>query len=204
LIHRGRYQEALDAALALTATTYPQSRCVGHALAGQALLGLGRPDEAKKELEEAKRELATVPQVSIGLDPPRSMVEPWVEAFRGELLLRAGEREEGRSVLKDVVRSLRAAPGPDAWSQGLFRLESMARTAMEVEDWDLAEFIAAQMLEHDSAYGGSHSTFALVLHHKGDHAGAVRELETARRFWVDADPDLPELKQITAKSGGKR
>jgi tetratricopeptide (TPR) repeat protein len=165
LIHRARYQEALEAGRALTATGYPQSRCVGHALAGQALLGLGRTDEARKELEAAQRELETVPQLTLGLDPTRSQVEPWVEALRGDLLLRTGQRDEGRAVFKNVVRTLRAAPGPDAWSQALFRLESMARSAMEAGDWDLAEFIAAQMLDHDAAYGGSHFTLALVLRH---------------------------------------
>jgi tetratricopeptide (TPR) repeat protein len=204
LIHRARYEEALEAGRALTDTGYPQSRCVGHALAGQALLWLGRPDEAKKELEAARRELEMVPQLTLGLDPPRAMVEPWVEALRGDLLLRAGQRDEARAVLKDVVRALRAAPGPDAWSQALFRLESMARSAMEAGDWDLTEFIAAQMLDHDAAYGGSHSTLALVLRQKGDDAGAAREVEAARRYWRDADPDLPELKQFAAESGAKR
>ena len=200
LIHRARYQEALEAGRALTDTGYPQSRCVGHALAGQALLWLGRPDEARKELEAARRELEMVPQLTLGLDPPRSMVEPWVEALRGDLLLREGQRDEGRAVLKDVVRALRAAPGPDAWSQALFRLESMARSAMKAGDWDLTEFIAGQMLDHDAAYGGSHSTLALVLRQKGDDAGAAREVEAARRYWRDADPDLPELKQFAAES----
>jgi tetratricopeptide (TPR) repeat protein len=204
LIHRARYQEALEAGRALTDTSYPQSRCVGHALAGQALLWLGRTDEARKELEAARRELEMVPQLTLGLDPPRSMVEPWVEALRGDLLLREGQRDEGRAVMKDVVRALRAAPGPDAWSQALFRLESMARSAMEAGDWDLTEFIAAEMLDHDAAYGGSHSTLALVLRQKGDDAGAAREVEAARRHWRDADPDLPELKQFAAQSGANR
>jgi tetratricopeptide (TPR) repeat protein len=188
----------------LSGTDYPQSRCVGHALAGQALLGLGRTDEARNELEAARRELETVPQLSLGLDLTRSQVEPWVEALRGDLLLRAGQRDEGRAVFKNVVRTLRAAPGPDAWSQALFRLESMARSAMEAEDWDLAEFITAQMLDHDTAYGGSHFTLALVLRHKRDDAGVARELEAARHNWRDADPDLPELTQITEQGGSRR
>jgi len=203
LIHRGRYQEALEAGRALTTTNYPQSRCVGHALAGQALLELGRPDEARRELEAAQQELETVPQLTLGLDPPRSMVEPWVEALRGGLLLLAGQRDEGRTVWKGVVRALRAAPGPDAWSQALFRLESMARSAMDAGDWELAEFIAAQMLDHDAAYGGSHATLALVLRHKGDDLGAAREVEAARHHWRDADPDLPELKELTADRASK-
>jgi tetratricopeptide (TPR) repeat protein len=207
LIHRTRYQEALEAARALTTTRYPQSRCVGHALAGQALLWLARPDEAKTELEAARRELEAVPSLTLGLDPPRSMLEPWVDALRGEILLREGQSEEGRAVLKDVARALRSAVGPDAWSQGLFRLETMARSAMAVGDWDLAEFFAAQMLEHDAAYGGSHFALALALSHRGDAAGVAREVEAAARYWLDADRDLPELKTMAdfgsaARAGG--
>jgi tetratricopeptide (TPR) repeat protein len=193
LIHRGRHADALEAARALTGSEYVQGRCVGHALAGQALVALGRLDEARAELEKAKKELQAVPTITMGLDPSQSMVAPWVESLRGELLQRSGQRDEGRIVLKDVVKALRAAPGPDAWSQALFRLESMARSAMEAGDWELAEFIAREMLDHDAAYGGSHATQALVLRHKGDEAGAAREQELARERWRDADADLAEL-----------
>ncbi|MGH9867658.1 MAG: hypothetical protein ACREAA_05780 [Candidatus Polarisedimenticolia bacterium] len=198
LMHGGRYQEALDEARALTTTGYPQSRTVGHALAGQALLALGRSDDAAKELKAARRELETVPQLTIGLDPSRSIVEPWVQALEGDLLLRTGKRDEGRTILKEVVRALRATPGPDAWSQALFRLESLARAAMDAGDWELAEFMATQMMEHDEAYGGSHFTLALVLRHKGDEEGAAREVQTAKRYWRDADPGLLETRQVKA------
>ena len=196
LIQRGRYDEALASARKLFDTRYPQSRAVGHALAGQALLWLGRPDEAKKELTAAQSALQDVPVATLGIDPQRAVVEPWVEALRGELLIRSGKTEEGDAVLKEVVRALRASVGPDAWSQGLFRLESLARSAIEARDWDLAAYVADQMLDHDKAYGGSHAVLAQVLAHKGDAAGAARAVEDARRYWRDADPDLPELKQM--------
>jgi tetratricopeptide (TPR) repeat protein len=198
LIHRARYREAQEAGRVLTKTAYPQSRCVGHALAGQALLWLDRPDEAKIELEAARKELETIPSVTV-VDPSRSAVQPWV-FLRGELLLREGKSEEGRAVLNEVVKALRTAPGPDAWSQGLFRLETLARGAMAVGDWELAEFLARQMVEHDAAYGGSHFTLALVLRKLGDAAGAAREMEAAKRYWRDADRDLPELETM----GGRR
>ena len=198
LLHRARYDEALNEARTLASSPFPQARSVGHALAGQALLALGRTAEAERELAAAEAALDSVPRVTMGVIPRRSAVQPWVEALRGELLLRQGRREEGAAALKDVVRALRAIPGPDAWTQGLFRLETMARTAREVGDWDLAGFIAAQMLEHDAAYGGSHLAQALVLEQRGDAAGYAREVEAARRYWRDADPDLAERKLLTA------
>jgi len=34
---------------------------------------------------------------------------------------------------------------------------------------------------------------ALVLDHRSDKAGAAAQREEAKRYWRDADPDLPEL-----------
>ena len=76
--------------------------------------------------------------------------------------------------------------------QALFRIETMARTAREVGDWELAGFAADQMIEHDAAYGGSHLAKALVLKQKGDARGAQKEMELAKKGWKDADPELPE------------
>lgn len=200
LIHRARYEEALEAAQALTRTAYPQSRTVGFVLTGQALLGLGRIDAAREALEAATREVESVPRMTPGVIPRRSMLEPWVEALRGDLLLRTGKGLEGQAILVEVQRALRRIPGPDAWTQTLFHLEAMGRNAREVGNWDLAEHTAKQMIEHDAAYGGSHLALALVLRHRGDAAGADRELDAARRYWRDADPDLPELKWAAASS----
>jgi Tfp pilus assembly protein PilF len=196
LLHRGRYSEALQAARDLTRTEFAQSRSVGYALAGHALIGLGKIGEADEELESAKRELESIPRITPGIVPNRQMVEPWVDALRGELLLRTGQTDEGRTILQNVQRALRATPGPDAWTQALFRLESMARAARETGNWDLAEFSAQQMLDHDAAYGGSHLAMALVSRQKGDSAAMSQSFKVAMQYWRDADSDLPELKLI--------
>jgi len=190
LIQRGRYDDALESARRMIATSFPQARAAGHALAGEALVRLGRMDAAREELAAAQRELELVPRVVAGVSPSRTTVEPWVNALRGELLLRGDNPAEGRDILTKAIRALRAIPGPDAWTQALFRIESTARSAREAGDWTLAEFAASQMLEHDSAYGGSHLAMALVLEHKGDAAGARAAMENARNLWPDADSDL--------------
>lgn len=200
LIHRGRYADALQEARPMTASSHPQARTAGHALMGQALIGLGRIDDAQAELAAARRELDTIPRITPGIVPNRTMVESLVEGLRGELLLRSGKAEEGRAVLMASQRALRAVPGPDAWTQALFRLESMARSARDAGDWQLAEYTARQMLEHDPAYGGSHYALALVLRNAGDTAGAATELAAARKGWHDADSDLPELREILAST----
>jgi hypothetical protein len=80
----------------------------------------------------------------------------------------------------------------------------MARTAREAGDWELATFIAGQMLEHDPEYGGSHRAQALVLRHHGDGAGAARESDAALVRWRDADRDLRELKDLTPTRTAER
>jgi hypothetical protein len=65
-------------------------------------------------------------------------------------------------MMESAAQKWRSLPGPDAWSQSLFRLEAMARSARAVGDWELAGRMAQLMLEHDPAYFGSHYALALV------------------------------------------
>jgi hypothetical protein len=129
----------------------------------------------------------------VGIGVSRAHVQPWVDALRGELLLRAGARAEAGPILENVVRTLRDAPGPDAWIQAIFRLEAIARWARDTGAWDLAELTARQMLEHDPAYGGAHLALALVAERRGDAASAAREFAAAEAAWAEADAGLPEL-----------
>jgi tetratricopeptide (TPR) repeat protein len=195
LLTRGRPDEALKATQALAKGKWPVGRTAGHALAGSALLAMDRLNEAKNELTLAEKELG-------GLDSARSgseAVAPYVDQLRGEILLRSGHAVEGVTMLKEWERAMRAVPGPDAWILALFRLESMARVAREVGEWEFAEYTARQMLEHDASYAGSHFALALVAEHKGDSVTKRTEFATAEKLWARADADLPELRQIRAK-----
>jgi tetratricopeptide (TPR) repeat protein len=199
LLARERWDEALEAARGMTRGKWSGTRAVGHALSGQALLALGRAAEARAALEAADRELAAVPPAAAGIAVARPQVQPWVDMLRGEMQLRQGASAEGRRLLEGVARTLRAAPGPDAWIQALFRLEAIARLARERGEWDLAEAMAQEMLDHDAAYAGSHLALALVAEHRGDAAATARGLAAAERYWAEADGDLPELALVRAK-----
>ena len=199
LLGRGRWTEALESTRGFTAGKWAATRTVGHCLAGHALLALGRTDEARQALASAERELATMPTLAAGISVSRGSVQPYVDTLRGEILVRDGQ-PDGRALLMDVERKLRALPGPDAWIQALFRLESIARMARDVGDWELAEFTARQMFDHDGAYAGAHLAQALVARHRGDAEGAARSMEAAARYWRDADGDLPELAQVRVTS----
>jgi tetratricopeptide (TPR) repeat protein len=201
LLGRQRWDEAADAAGRMTQGKWVATRAVGHALTGHALLARKRTAEARAALETAERELAAVPASAAGIGVSRRQVQPWIEMLRGELLIREGASVEGRRVLEEVARNLRALPGPDAWIQALFRLEAMGKLARDTGEWELAAFMAQQMVEHDAAYGGSHLAQALVAEHRGDRDGASRARAEAVRHWRDADPDLPELAVVRAAAG---
>ena len=196
LLGRQRWDPSLAEARRLAEGKWSATRAVGQALSGHALLARGRTAEARAALEAAERELTGVPALTAGIGVGRGQVQPWIDMLRGELMLRGGGSTEGRRILESVARTLRAIPGPDAWIQALFRLEEMAHVAREVGDWDLAESMARQMLEHDAAYGGSHLALALAADHRGDAATAATERAEAARYWRDADPGLPELAMV--------
>ena len=99
-------------------------------------------------------------------------------------------------MLDGVVKKLRGETGPDEWSQALFTLESIAKAARDVGDWEYAGRIGQQMLGHDPSYAGTHYALALVADHKGDTRTAITEFALARQHWQRADADLLELKQL--------
>jgi Tfp pilus assembly protein PilF len=199
LLGRQRWSDALTASQTLIHAQGAATRVVGHAFAGHAQLGLHNKDAARRELASAEREMKDVPTLAGGISVSRGAVLPYVDALRGELLLRDGKIEEGRALLKDVQARLRALPGPDSWTQALFRLEAFARIARDVGDWELAEHTARQMLEHDPAYAGSHLALALVASQRGDTNVAKQEAAAARKYWKDADRDLKELTELEGR-----
>jgi tetratricopeptide (TPR) repeat protein len=204
LLSRGRSEDALAAARGLTTGQWATTRAVGHVLVGQALLALGRRDEAVAALAAADDAFREIPAKPIsGRMVSRSAVEPYLDGLRGELLLGGSpeERLEARAILKDVQQRVRAVPGPDAWTEALFRLEGIARAARAAGDWELAAYTAAQMREHDANYAGTHLALGLVARHEGRTADAAREMAEAVRLWRNADPDLPELAE--AREAGR-
>jgi tetratricopeptide (TPR) repeat protein len=203
LIDRDRFEEGLAAARALGESRWSVARTVGRVFAGEALLGMKRRAEAEQELAAAQAALQEVPSAVAGISVSRGQVKPYVDMLQAKLMLTTDAAKEGRAILQEVQRVLRATPGPDAWMSALFRLESVARAAREAGDWELADFTARQMLEHDGAYGGSHLAAALVARHRGDAAAADTAFASAARYWRDADADLAELK-LTRRAAASR
>ncbi|MFN8066806.1 MAG: hypothetical protein U0P82_18590 [Vicinamibacterales bacterium] len=186
LISRGRLEEALAAANVLIGHPVSLVKATGYIEAGHVHLAAGRFAQAA---EQANLALRALRMASTG----QALVAPAFQQLQGEFFLRTGEREKGRAMLRDVVRQIRALPGPDNWVQALFSIESMNRTARAAGDWEFARWLAEEMLNHDPNYAGSHYALALSARQAGDTATAAREFAAALRLWSRADQALPEL-----------
>ncbi len=193
LLARGRVEEAQAAAGELTRGKWPATRVAGHVVLGQVHLSRGSLEGAREELAVAEKEVEAMPT---GWPYLRRDVAPYVDRLRGEILIRSSRADDGRALLKDVQGRIRAVPGPDAWTQALFVLESIAHSARQAGDWELVEYTARQMQDHDPAYAGAHFLLALVAEHRGDAAGARAAFAEAEKLWAHADPDLPELRRL--------
>ena len=190
LLDRGRYAEALAAARALVDKPAPLARIIGHALSGDALLATGHPKEAAAELAQADHIAQTISRSDQGT------VRPYTDGLRAALLLQAGQTAEAGALFDNVARRIRAANGPDSWTQGLFHLEFLAGVARRAGDWALASQLASAMYQRGPDYAGSHYAVALVAQHNGDSQTAAREFSTATTLWNEADSDLPELTDV--------
>jgi Tfp pilus assembly protein PilF len=192
LLARGRPEEAYAASKTLIGSRWDIVRSIGHVMASHALMVLKRFPEATEQAKAALKEVE-------GSRSRMEFVAPYVEVVRGELLLRTGKAAAGRIALKDVEGKLRLEKGPDEWVQTLFKLEEIARISREANDWQLAEYTAGQMLEHDPNYAGTHYALALVAEHAVNSATAFKEFALAQKLWQRADADLPELVLLKSK-----
>jgi tetratricopeptide (TPR) repeat protein len=197
LLSRRRFQEALDAARELAKSDWPLARLAGHTLAGQALLGMGSVADAKEEMTMAERETEQLPARAIA-----SL--PYPTALRADILLHEKNTAEGESLAMEVAKSIQAMPGPDAWIAALFELESIAQSARNADDWELASFVAQQMILHNPNYAGGHFAYGLAAEHAGHSAEARQAFAAAEKLWGKADRDLPELEQIHKELAARR
>lgn len=189
LIGRGRTDEALAAARVLTAHSVSLVRAVGHIEAGEARLAAGNLQAAAEESNAALKEMQSA-------SGGQALIAPALQQLQGQYLLRTGQRDRAHAMLEDLVKKIRALPGPDNWVQALFTMESIGNTARDANDWPFAEWVARQMVDHDQHYAGGHYALGLASGHRGDVSNARAEFALAARAWSKADSTLPELSRI--------
>jgi tetratricopeptide (TPR) repeat protein len=158
LVARGRAGESLEAADVMRSHTSPLVRAMGYIQAGEARLALRQAEMAAADADAALRLMRASPEGA-------GLVAPALRQLQGELLLRRGERAQGRALLERAATEIRGAPGPDGWAQALFALEAMARAARENGDWELAVSVARQMREQDPNYSGTQAALTLAARH---------------------------------------
>ncbi len=183
LLESGRPQEALAASQELEKSRWAMGRFAGHSLAGRALLALDRMEDARNELALAEQEMEQLPAQVI-----KSLQDTVM--LRAEIMLREKNWDKGNVLMQQVEEQVVAVPGPDAWSEALFQLDSIARIARDIGDWDLAEYTAQKMIRHDPSYAGGHFARALVAEHRGDALITQKEFAMGEKLWSKADPDL--------------
>ena len=153
LIARNRPAEALAAAQQLLAHPNLVVQATGHIEAGFAQLAMNKPADAAASSNAALKALRSA-------QGAQGLAAIALEALQGEYLLRTAQRDKGRQVMERAAQKWQGLPGPDAWTQSLFRLEALARAARSVGDWPFAARLSQLMLEHDPNYAGTHYALA--------------------------------------------
>jgi tetratricopeptide (TPR) repeat protein len=186
LLAQGALTDALKAAQQLTAHASPIVRAAGHLSAAHAHMTSAQLQPAALETDAALAELRTAGLYAAVLAPDLRLAQ-------GELFLRGGDRQRGRQMIRDAIASLRARPGPDAWTETLFTLEAVARAARSVGNAEISTELAEQLRQHDPSYAGTHFALALEAERGGNRTAALRAYEEALRRWRHADPDLADV-----------
>lgn len=197
LLVRGRPKEALVEAETLAKSKFAAGRYMGHVLAAEALLALGRRDEVRPRLALAEAEIANISGDYAGM--LKGYLPVYARGLEGNLLVAEGKNEEALEHFKVFVGTLRGNPSPDAWSDALFQIERIASLARAAGNWSLAEGMAREMLDHDEAYAGAHLAMAKVNANAGEVEAAKESMGKARKLWSGADPGL-----LDGTSAGKK
>ena len=185
LLLEGRTDQAQSAAKALVGRADPVVQALGLLMASRIAMRLGRLYEVTEKGDRALHLLRTTPNGGVLL--------PELELVQGEFLLRKGQSERGRAMLRDGLSKLRADPASDRWTQNLLRIEAVEKLARDLGDWDLAGDVAKQMQQIAPGYAVTHYALAKIAEHAGETVAARQEFRAAISAWSAADADFGPL-----------
>jgi tetratricopeptide (TPR) repeat protein len=155
LLLRERFEEALQTAVEVERRSSPLAQVIGATLAGEAYIGLGRIDDAKKALERAEAAESKVAQ-ALQHSPYESFASHFTQSFittlSSEIALRGRTPEDGERQFIAMADALAVNPRLDAWADGLFRLERMARDARRAGRPELAQALIERVHKIDPEF----------------------------------------------------
>jgi tetratricopeptide (TPR) repeat protein len=132
LLLRGRNEEALAAAREGATRSGSTPAYVGAALAGQALMALGREDEARRSLKTAQKLHAKM-MTSVRDRPGEWQLPRYVghhlKTLEALVALERGKADKADAILIEVADQFARQPGIDAWASGLVHLDRVAALA---------------------------------------------------------------------------
>jgi len=155
LLMRGRFEEALSAALEAEKRPLAVARLTGAARAAEALLALGRIEEAREAqerlqtyFEEFKRDTANPIYERL----QNRYQERTVDVVEAQLALLGDHPEEAEAKLIQLADGFTASKTLDGWVTGLFRLEELTGAALRAGRPQLAEALMERMHRIDPEY----------------------------------------------------
>ena len=153
---RGQPAEALTVARALQVDTRtPAAQIVATVVEGEALLAMGRLDDARSAARRAQEKL-DAGRVSLGAQGRYLdwFVAPFVAQLETEISLYGKDpaEAEAEASIRRIALELSLNPRFDAWGEGLFRLDRIAADARRAGRTALAADVEAKMKTIDPDY----------------------------------------------------
>jgi tetratricopeptide (TPR) repeat protein len=155
LLMRGRFEEALSAALEAEKRPLAVARLVGASRAAEALIALGRIDEAREAQERMKghfEQFLRDTENPVYRNLQARYRERNVEALEAQLALLGDDPEKGEATLINLADGFAASKSLDGWVSGLFRMEELAGVAVRAGRQELAEALIERMHRIDPEY----------------------------------------------------
>jgi tetratricopeptide (TPR) repeat protein len=155
LLARGRYEEALSAAQEVEKRPSAAARLIGAALQGEALVALGRIEEAQQAHARAKT--AAEAYVQDARNTPYEsfssrFTEPLLKTLEGEIALHGNNPAAGEEMLVKVADGFAASPLLDAWAVGLLHLQRVTEYARQAGKTALATALIERVRKIDPEF----------------------------------------------------
>jgi tetratricopeptide (TPR) repeat protein len=156
LVYAGRQEDALRAADEVQKLPSTLAHVIAESLRGEALLALGRLDEARQALERTralKDKITHEAKGTAGEDTVPGYVEYfYIQILDAELALLGKDARAAEETLLQVASDVVDSPVIDSWANGMFQLERIAGHAERAGRPALAKAVRERIHEIDPQF----------------------------------------------------